>query len=542
MRPGFHRGVLLAMVCIALFLPSLGRAVVGLRKETRVVLPARAMAEGGSWLVPVYQGEPRLRKPPLMYWIVAMAFRAAGTTEAVWAARLPSAAAALALALALYAAGARWIGRRRAFYGAGVAATSVLLIRHARLASPEAMLGLFVVLAAWAGYAALTGRRRTAAWIAFGVFTGLGFLAKGPAGIAIPLAAVLAFGLSGRAERARLRDWRLALAVACFALIAAPWYAAVVLAGPTHASADAAIGSELSETMLGMDHGGGPLYYVYQLPAALMPWGALVPLGAWALWRARHHRGIRFLLGWNATAFAILTLVGNKQIHYTLLLVPQGALAVGLFLGSAEARAASWRRAWARGYVQALLAAGAAAGVALMAAPMVRDGLPRLGLVGAGAAMLAVSVRGLTVRRLPGRIVAVWAAVAVGTAAYEVVIAPACIGDGVIADFSREARTRIARDASVLLPGRLHAATVEFYLHRPVSVASNLAACRERARPGDAVVVVEDRKHERGAPPGLPALEMRKRDVRCRLFVLDGESEAWLRKESFASPAAAGPR
>ncbi len=543
MRKRFHVAAL-AVLCAALFLPALGKGVVGFRKETRVVLPARVMAEGGSWLVPVYQGELRLRKPPLMYWIVAGAFRAAGTTESAFVARIPSAAMAAALVLGLYAAGSRWIGRRRAFYGAGVAASSLLFMRHARLASPEAALGLFVLLAAWSGYEALTGCRRTQGWIGFGVFAGLGFLVKGPAGIALPGAAVLAFALGRRAERARLRDWRLVLALACFALVGLPWYVALRFA-PIREAADAAIGSELSETLLGTDHGGGLLYYVYQLPGALMPWGVLLPFGVWALWRARRHRGVRFLLGWLLTAFAILSAVGNKQIHYTLLLVPQGALAAGYLLGFAESRASSWRRSLARGYLSGLLGVAALGGVALAVAPFAYAGLPRLGLGVAGAVMLAVAAAGgLAVRRAPAGAmagaIAVWAAVAIGTHAYESRIQPERAADTVIVDFARAARTRIPEGAAIFFPERLHAPIVEFYLHRRLSVQPSLYRCRALARPGDALVIVEDRKHQYRLLPPLPALDMRKRDVRCRLFILDS-ADGWTRGEG-GSVIGAGAR
>jgi len=61
-------------LCAALFLPALATLPMTDYKELRVVLPAREMAAGGDWLMPRFQGELRLRKPPLMYWIVASAF------------------------------------------------------------------------------------------------------------------------------------------------------------------------------------------------------------------------------------------------------------------------------------------------------------------------------------------------------------------------------------------------------------------------------------------------------------------------------------
>jgi 4-amino-4-deoxy-L-arabinose transferase-like glycosyltransferase len=46
--------------------------------EPRYACPARAQTDA-VWLVPYYNGEPRYRKPPLFYWTLAAAARAAMT-------------------------------------------------------------------------------------------------------------------------------------------------------------------------------------------------------------------------------------------------------------------------------------------------------------------------------------------------------------------------------------------------------------------------------------------------------------------------------
>ncbi|MFH0954464.1 MAG: glycosyltransferase family 39 protein [Verrucomicrobiota bacterium] len=110
------------LACFLSLLPGLGRPVVSRIQELRVALAAQRMAGGGSWLVPTFRGESRLRKPPLEYWIVAAAFKLAGDARSALAARLPNALMASLLATALYAGGASLIGRRRALLAAAAGA------------------------------------------------------------------------------------------------------------------------------------------------------------------------------------------------------------------------------------------------------------------------------------------------------------------------------------------------------------------------------------------------------------------------------------
>ena len=81
--------LLLTLACAFLLLPGLDRPVMGREQELRVALTAREMVDSGNWLVPRYQEQVRLKKPPLMYWLVASAFSLTEKTASVTVARLP---------------------------------------------------------------------------------------------------------------------------------------------------------------------------------------------------------------------------------------------------------------------------------------------------------------------------------------------------------------------------------------------------------------------------------------------------------------------
>src|SRR5436190_12063802 len=82
---------------------------------------AREMVQSGNWLTPHLAGKPWFDKPPLFYWAEAASMALLGPTEL--AARLPSALAAVLLALLVMGMGRRLYGPRAGWAAAAVLAT-----------------------------------------------------------------------------------------------------------------------------------------------------------------------------------------------------------------------------------------------------------------------------------------------------------------------------------------------------------------------------------------------------------------------------------
>ena len=81
----------------------------------------REMLQSGSWLVPLLDGRPYIDKPVLFHWLQGVSMVALGETE--FAARLPSALAAIALFAAIRWLGARLFDRQVGEWGAIMFAT-----------------------------------------------------------------------------------------------------------------------------------------------------------------------------------------------------------------------------------------------------------------------------------------------------------------------------------------------------------------------------------------------------------------------------------
>ncbi len=62
--------LLLSVFSLPLFV-SLDTSSIWDANEAFYVQTPREMVESSNWLVPHFNGEPRLNKPPLSYWLVA---------------------------------------------------------------------------------------------------------------------------------------------------------------------------------------------------------------------------------------------------------------------------------------------------------------------------------------------------------------------------------------------------------------------------------------------------------------------------------------
>ena len=217
--------------------------------EPRYAWIARAMAQTGDWVTPRLYGSSWFEKPILYYWAAAIGFRLNLPVE--WAARLPSALAALGAALGIAWLGWKHYGCEECPWSPTVLAplffsTSVGAIGFSRAATPDMIFSASITLAmacaatmlrhagALSGPAdlALAGRRRNfVAIFAFGAFLGLAVLTKGPAAIILAGGAIGIWALA-------TRHWRSAfgllhpVAIAAFCAVALPWYVLCALRNP----------------------------------------------------------------------------------------------------------------------------------------------------------------------------------------------------------------------------------------------------------------------------------------------------------------------
>ena len=223
----FAVAALLGIAAIAFFF-GLGRLSLVGPDEPRFAEAAREMFVTGDYITPRVAGEAAFDKPALLYWAIAGAFRLFGVNE--FAARLPSALAALVCVLFLYHAIARTLSYRLAWIAAMALATTLFFIGLSRAVIMDMTFTATVAVALFCVYVCsiTTGRTRLLYWTTAAVATGMSVLAKGLIGILLIAGiSIITYGLTRQPRGLNWRAWAMGFVI--FLAIVALWYVPVTL-------------------------------------------------------------------------------------------------------------------------------------------------------------------------------------------------------------------------------------------------------------------------------------------------------------------------
>ena len=350
----------LGVVILAFFFLRLGNDLPLRTHEALVAETARNMVLGqgvtlsdgsqpSAWLVPNFDGVPRLRKPPLPYWTVAALALVAGEVNE-WTARLPSAVAAVGTVLLVALLVRRRTDRPTALLAAAALATSFGFFNMARMAMADMSMTFFTTAAFAAVWLAVesAGRRR-AAWLALaGAAGGLAMLAKGPTPmVVLPVPCLVAGTLmvarlarSPRGSPGLRAEWAWLLAgVAAskvlFWAVTLPWPVYVHLNVPGALEIWRAESVDRSMGDLGRQE--PPWFYILRLPALVAPWTLFFLHGlVLATNRVRHDVAARpwllYLGAWLIGPLVAFSIAAGKQDHYLLPILPAAAVYIALSL------------------------------------------------------------------------------------------------------------------------------------------------------------------------------------------------------------------
>jgi 4-amino-4-deoxy-L-arabinose transferase-like glycosyltransferase len=347
---GWRPYALLTLLCLGLYLPGLVNLPVTDRDEARFVQASRQMLETHDLIAIRFQDEARNKKPAGIYWLQAasVALFSDAESAAVWPYRVPSLLAATAAVLMSFGMGARLVGRKAAFVGAGMLAASLGLGIEAHLAKTDAVLLAFITAAqlalariyldAKAGIRAPLGFA-----LLFWAALAAGILIKGPVAPLVAALTVIALTISERRGR-WLRDLRPVTGIVVLLIIVLPWLIAISTATQGQFLSDS-LGQDFLGKLIGAQesHGAPPLYYLVLMMVTFWP-GTLFlgPTIAWG-WQQRSSDAERFLIAWGVPFWIVLELVPTKLPNYLLPAFPALALMTGAALVAAsEQRFAPW--------------------------------------------------------------------------------------------------------------------------------------------------------------------------------------------------------
>lgn len=299
--------------------------------EPRYAAIGEAMAHTGDLVTPRLWGSPWFEKPPLLYWITALATRMGANRDL--AGRLPVALLSLSFLALYFALLDREFGRSHATFAIAMLATSAGWLSYSELCLTDIPVAVFFsaavlialpLLRAGGPNASPTAAHVRTRLALIGLALGLGTLAKGlvPLALAVPFFWFL---------RARWRSWWIA-ALACVT-VSLPWYLAVYAQNGRVFIQEFFIRHHFERLYsTSLQHVQPWYYYLPVLLAGLFPWTpvlALFPSSSF-----RQDRRLQFLAVIVVFGFVFFSISLNKLPGYLLPLLPTIFGLFGAYFGN----------------------------------------------------------------------------------------------------------------------------------------------------------------------------------------------------------------
>lgn len=321
---------------------------------------ALEMTQNGSWLQVQHRGADYLDKPPLVFWVSAMAYQLFGVHN--WAYKLPSVLAALLGIYATYRFTLLFYPLKTARQAAFILASSIGLIVICNDIRTDTLLLGMTTCAIWQ----LAAYLKKGEWpylIGGFVFAGLAMLAKGPIGLVMP---GLAVGTQLLAER-RWKDifhfrWIVGLAVTALVLAPMCWglyqqfdlQPGKVVNGRTGVSGlyfffwEQSFGRITGENQWRND--ASVFYFLHVYLWAFLPWCLLLPGAWWQRLKTTFSRNLGaapelYSIGAFTLTFIALSLSKYKLPHYIFITLPWAAVLVAAHLNNQDVAAEKERPA-----------------------------------------------------------------------------------------------------------------------------------------------------------------------------------------------------
>ena len=324
---------------------------------------AKEMIQSGDWVVPRFNGEIFLHKPPLLFWLIALPSKIYGSVTP-FLARFPSALFAWVGGLIVYLWGRKmWGGERYGLVSSGVLISSGLYFWQGRIARTDMVFSVLILLSLYFFYMSyfenecysspplpaprlrqagspspvngegvirsspVKGRGRKRGYLLTGlsfIFMGMAGMTKGPVGLLLPFSVMALFLLAQRQLRLLIRKDFL-LGYFMMALILGSWLVPFL----SCVGWDNAL-KVWQETKILTRR--APFYlYGYRIWIDFAPWSLFLPSLILYYWEKRGNRDEKFLILWFFCLLFLITLFPHRASKYLLPAFPALALLMGGF-------------------------------------------------------------------------------------------------------------------------------------------------------------------------------------------------------------------
>ena len=285
----------------------------------------RGTADGDVWLYPtINYDQPYWNKPPLIHWLIAIAYSWFGVSE--WSTRLPPAILSALSVPLLYKLGREVLPTRiGAIFSALVYLTLLPMVRHGRLAMLDGAIACWFILTIWCLWRSLSRPRY---FLGVGIGLGLVCLTKGIM-MGLLLGAIAVIFILWDSPKLLLSGYLwVALILGIFPALA--WY----MLQYWH------YGEQFLSVSLGQqtfnriwesvsDRSTPPWYYLLEILKYTFPWLLFIPGGMAIAIKEKHSSWAKLVLVWSGIYLTAISLMVTKLPWYIIPFYPALALLVG---------------------------------------------------------------------------------------------------------------------------------------------------------------------------------------------------------------------
>lgn len=302
--------------------------------EVFVVQTAKEMHHRGDWIVPWFNGKPRLNKPPLSYWLTGLVAQAtrSGSNIQSWHGRLISLLAGIGIVLCTFIAGNVLFGLRPAFLSSFMLLTTSGWFTYTHDARPDMVYAFFCSLSMTAFLVTINLSKNNKyacavtclIWISMALAT----LTKGPHMPLAYLAGMLIYlKIRKLPVNTMLNKLRPVTGIIIFIMIALPWWYLL-----DKNLGDSELGkSQLAGKLLTIEPGNlFDFYYFYRPLILLLPWVLLLPFSLMWIQKNGFTDGIRFALIMILVPALMLEMGPQKRWFYMLPSIMPMCLILGI--------------------------------------------------------------------------------------------------------------------------------------------------------------------------------------------------------------------
>ena len=336
--------IILLIFSLLILVPGITNVPVIDRDEAHFAQATKQMIQNDNYFQIRFQEITRFQKPPGINWLQAASLKLFSQVDAheIWPYRLPSLLGALFSIVLTYFFARRFFDPKTAFFGAGLLATTLLLVFESHMAVIDSMLLFSVVLmqgSLWIVY-----EKEDCHWgwaLCFWLSLAFGLVLKG----VTPLVAVLTLFTLCVVDRniqfiKRLHPVKGLILFSALTLI---WVLGVNAAEHSNYLMQMIHKDLLPKLQGGHEsHGKPPLFHLAILPLTFWPASLFLWQVAVYGFLKRKQKNIRFLLAWILPTWIFFELMPTKLPQYVLPTFPALAVLMALSFEQMKVKPAHW--------------------------------------------------------------------------------------------------------------------------------------------------------------------------------------------------------